>query len=207
LLSRKSVVQDLGAIDIERGRDHGMPFYNDLRRAYGLAPKPSFAAITRERGRRLGRDGPLDRARAIDDPRILDFVVLLDRDGNVVEPRTEAADEDVVTGIRRTTLAARLQAVYGSVARLDAFVGMPAEPHLPGTEFGELQLAIWRKQFEALRDGDRYFYANDSDLHSIAQRYEIEYSHTLAQIIRLNTGVAVKRDAIRASGLRSCAAT
>ena len=29
-------VVDLGAIDIERGRDHGMPTYNELRQAYGL---------------------------------------------------------------------------------------------------------------------------------------------------------------------------
>ena len=43
-----SGVVDLGAIDIERGRDHGMPSYNDLRRAYGLRAEPSFTAITGE---------------------------------------------------------------------------------------------------------------------------------------------------------------
>ena len=41
---------------------------------------------------------------------------------------------------------------------------MVAEPHVPGTEFGELQLAIWKQQFQALRDGDRFFYANDPAL-------------------------------------------
>ena len=49
---------------------------------------------------------------------------------------------------------ARLKAVYGSVDKLDAFVGMVAEKHVKGTEFGELQLAIWKKQFETIRDGD-----------------------------------------------------
>jgi Animal haem peroxidase len=50
--------------------------------------------------------------------------------------------------------------VYGEdPSQLDAFVGVVAEPHVPGTEFRELQLAIWRRQFEALRDGDRFFYA------------------------------------------------
>jgi hypothetical protein len=33
-----------------------------------------------------------------------------------------------------------------------AFGGMVAEPHVPGTEFGELQLAIWTRQFQVLRD-------------------------------------------------------
>src|SRR3954462_3901924 len=41
-------VQDLGAIDIERGRDHGIPLYNALRPAYGLPPKASFKDITGE---------------------------------------------------------------------------------------------------------------------------------------------------------------
>ena len=41
---------------------------------------------------------------------------------------------------------------------------MVAEPHVPGTEFGELQLAMWKKQFQALRDGDRFFYGNDPAL-------------------------------------------
>ena len=62
------------------------------------------------------------------------------------------------------TLAARLKAIYGSVENMDPYVGMISEPHVAGTEFGELQLALWRKQFEALRDGDRFFYANDPEL-------------------------------------------
>ncbi len=41
---------------------------------------------------------------------------------------------------------------------------MVAEPHVTGTEFGPLQLAIWKRQFTALRDGDRFFYANDPEL-------------------------------------------
>jgi peroxidase len=187
-----SGVVDLGAIDIERGRDHGIPSYNDLRRAYGLAPKRSFTAITGEATARFPSDSEIDPSNPIDDPNILDFVKLLDGDGNVIEPGSPEAEEDVVTGIRRTTVAARLKAIYGEVGNLDAFVGMIAERHVPGTEFGKLQLAIWKRQFEALRDGDRFFYLHDPALPIIERVFGISYRHTLAQIISLNTGVSVQ---------------
>jgi peroxidase len=37
---------DLAALDIQRGRDHGLPDYNNLRNAYGLEPVTSFAEIS-----------------------------------------------------------------------------------------------------------------------------------------------------------------
>lgn len=36
---------DLVAINIQRGRDHGVPGYNAFRTAYGLSPIPSFSAL------------------------------------------------------------------------------------------------------------------------------------------------------------------
>jgi hypothetical protein len=167
-------VVDLGAIDIERGRDHGMPFYNALRSAYGLAPKTSFTAITGESTDRFPADPEINPLDPINDPDIMDFI--------------EVNGQEV----RRTTVAARLRAIYGSVNRIDAFVGMVAERHLPGTEFGELQLAIWKKQFEALRDGDRFFYLHDPVLPTIEALYGVTYRHTLAEIIELNTDVDVQ---------------
>ncbi len=236
-------VADLGAIDIQRGRDHGIPGYNELRKAYGLAPKRSFTDITGEStdrfpsGRQIDRrdridrfrpdrridrrdpfdlpsdaridrdpidrlpsDGRIDRRDPIDDPDILDVVELRDDAGKVVPLDSDEASEDAVVGIRRTTLAARLRAIYGSVDKLDAFVGMVSEQHVRGTEFGELQLAMWTKQFAALRDGDRFFYLNDPALRAIAEQFGIDYRQTLAQIVKLSAGVTVPADVFKEAG-------
>jgi peroxidase len=66
---------------------------------------------------------------------------------------------------------------------------MLAEPHLPGSEFGELQHAIWKRQFEALRDGDRFFYANDRSLRIIQKMFGVGYKNTLKEIIVRTTGL------------------
>jgi hypothetical protein len=197
-----SVVQDLGAIDIQRGRDHGIPRYNQLRTAYGLAPKSSYVAITGESTEHFPRDGQIDRRDPIDDPSILDFTRLADQDGEVIAPGSEEAGEDAVTGVRRTTLAARLRGVYGAgkVDKVDAFVGMLSEPHVRGTEFGELQLAIWTRQFEALRDGDRFFYLNDPELDTIKETYGIDYRQRLADIIEMNTGESIAPNVFKVAG-------
>jgi peroxidase len=192
-----SGVLDLGAIDIERGRDHGMPSYNALRRAYGLRPRTSFAAITGEATETLPPSAGIAAAAPPDDPAILDFVELRDADGNPIPLGSPEAETSAVTGVRRTTLAARLKAIYGSVSKVDAFVGMLSEQHVPGTEFGRLQLAIWRRQFTALRDGDRFYFGNDPALAEIERRYGISYRHTLAEVIEANTGMDVQPDVFR----------
>ena len=177
-------VNDLGALDVLRGYDHGMPTYNDLRIAYGLDPVDSFAALTGE------ATGELPDGLTIDDPEIMEFVTLLDAEGNELEPGTEAADTETVTAVRRSTTAARLKALFGDVDEIDAFTGMISEPHVAGTEFGELQLAMWTQQFRALRDGDRFFYGNDPALDAIAEAYGVDYRRSLGDVIAANTDIA-----------------
>jgi hypothetical protein len=70
---------------------------------------------------------------------------------------------------------------------VDAFVGIFAEKHAPGSELGATALAIWAKQFQALRDGDRFYFGNDQGLSMIKSTYGIDYRHTLAQIIEMNS--------------------
>ncbi len=177
-----SVVEDLGAIDLQRARDAGMPAYNVLRESVGLAPKSTFTQVTGESTEEFPAE--VSKTDPIDDPRILEFTSLKNY---YDEPIAPGSGERAVYGTRRSTLAARLKAIYGSVENMDPYIGMISEAHVPGTEFGELQLALWRKQFEALRDGDRFFYANDPELELIEHEYGITYKHSLGQLIALNT--------------------
>ncbi|QDS98650.1 peroxidase family protein [Adhaeretor mobilis] len=41
---------DLAAVNIQRGRDHGLPTYNDMRRGLGLAARTAFSEITSDPG-------------------------------------------------------------------------------------------------------------------------------------------------------------
>ncbi|MFC5834803.1 peroxidase family protein [Nonomuraea insulae] len=183
-------VVDLGAIDIERGRDHGMPTYNQLRQAYGLPARTSFTQITGESTAAFPADPTLTPGNEINDPDSMTFTRLFDLFGLQVDVNDEdALETDPVSFTRRTTLAARLQAIYGNVNNVDAFVGMVAEPHIAGTEFGELQRAMWAREFRRLRDGDRFFYGNDQGLTTILNQYGIDYRANLGDIIARNTDI------------------
>ena len=118
--------------------------YNQLRDALGLAPQTSFTQITGESHRPVPpefRHRPRSTTRGFST-----FTSLQDLNGKPIAPGDDSTR--AVYGTRASTLAARLKAIYGTVDNVDAFVGMLSEPHLPGTEFGELQLALWQKQFD-----------------------------------------------------------
>jgi hypothetical protein len=172
-------VVDLGAIDIQRGRDHGVGTYNQVRNAFGLPSKTSFTSITGE------STDAFPAGLGINSPQCLEIVALFDVDGN---PTTVEAD-NAVRMQRRCSTAAKLRAIYGSVSNVDAFTGMIAERHVTGSELGETQLAIFREQFQALRDGDRFFYANDPLQSFIRQNFGIDFRKTLAQVIAANTDI------------------
>ncbi len=182
-----SGVNDLSALDVARERDHGMPSYNDMRVAYGLEPLHSFTELTGEATDEWPDDPLIDADDPLEDADIVDVVRLVDANGDEVDPQDENAVGIEMT--QRTTVAARLRAIYGDVDAIDAFTGMMSERHVPGTELGALQLAMWRKQFAALRDGDRFFYGNDPVLDDVADAYGIDFRRSLADIIRDNTDV------------------
>jgi Animal haem peroxidase/Cellulose binding domain len=179
-------VVDLGAIDIERGRDHGMPSYNQMRQAYGLPARTSFTAITGE------ASSAFPAGTGIDSRASLNFPQLFDTFNAQVDQNDADALANTPTRFNRgAPLAARLQAIYGNnVNNVDAFVGALAEPHVNGSELGELQRAIWAREFQRLRDGDRFFYGNQTAaLDLIRNTYGIDFRRNLGDLIAQNSDV------------------
>jgi hypothetical protein len=80
-----------------------------------------------------------------------------------------------------------LEKAYGNVNNIDAFEGGLAEDHLPGSDVGPLFETIMRNQFARLRDGDRFFYLNET--WSPAERAILDQGNTLAKVIQANTDI------------------
>ncbi|MFG0317525.1 MAG: peroxidase family protein [Planctomycetota bacterium JB042] len=91
---------------------------------------------------------------------------------------------------------AALASVYGDVDAVEIWVGGLAEDHVPGAMVGSTFHAILTRQFEALRDGDRFWYPNHLPPGLVAW---VE-SQTLADVIRRNTdiGIEIPDDVFRA---------
>lgn len=133
---------DLAALNIQRGRDHGLPGYNDAREAMGLSRANRFSDMSRDRD-----------------------------------------------------TASRLAAAYAHPDDVDMWVGCLAEPPLPNTHLGALATEVLVDQFVALRDGDRFWYANTLSRREIRQ---VENTR-LSDIIRRNTAIGreLPRDVFR----------
>jgi peroxidase len=87
-------------------------------------------------------------------------------------------------------LQQKLAEVYGDVNNVDVWVGGLAEDHVPGSSVGELIQTVLVDQFQRIRAGDRFWYQN---VFAGPQLQEIENT-SLADVIRLNTGIANLQD-------------
>lgn len=132
---------DLVAININRGRDRGLPDYNTVRADFGMEQITEFSDITKD-----------------------------------------------------ALMSGTFEHVYGSVDKIDPWVGMLAEDHMDNAIFGPTAMKIIQKQFLNLRDGDRYYYQNDPELTSDAKN-RIRKT-TLAEVIKRNTPITVIHDDI-----------
>lgn len=129
---------DLAALNIQRGRDHGLADYNTVRAAYGLPRVKSFAEITPDKN-----------------------------------------------------LQAALQKVYGSVDKIDLWVGGLAEKHLQGASVGPTFARIIGDQFSRLRDGDSFWYQN---VFKNTPELDPLSKTTLAGVIRRNSVITNLQD-------------
>jgi hypothetical protein len=136
---------DLAALNIQRGRDHGLPSYNESREGFGLQPALAFSDIT-----------------------------------------------------TNPDLQERLANAYADVEDIDVWVGALAEDHLPGAMVGELMFFAVKEQFEALRDGDRFWYER---ILSPRELQEVKRTR-LADIIQRNTSIGdeIGKDVFRVPG-------
>lgn len=130
---------DLAAININRGRERGLPDYNSIRAGFGLPRVTSFDQIS--------------------------------------------ADADAMQ---------LMESTYGSVDKIDAWVGMLAEDHMEDAMVGPTLMTIMMHQFSITRDGDRFYYEVDPGL-SEADRAIISATK-LSDIIMRNSGIDLMQE-------------
>lgn len=130
---------DLAAININRGRERGLPDFNSLREQIGLARLKSFSEIT--------------------------------------------TDQKIVK---------HLEELYGSIDDIDPWVGMLAENHMPESMVGRTILTILMRQFQSLRDGDRFYFETDPRLSSV-DRAKIKQTK-FRDVIMRNTQISIMQE-------------
>lgn len=90
-------------------------------------------------------------------------------------------------GVNADTLSALKTLYFDDIGRLDTIVGGLLEAKVPGSQLGETFHTLTVMQFEALRDGDRFYFENRF-ADNPALLAEIK-SVTLAEIIERTTGI------------------
>lgn len=101
---------DLAAINIQRGRDHGMPGYNSWR---------GFC--------------------------------------DLLQPQTLA---ELGAVLKNEMLAKKFLDLYGTPSNIDIWIGGIAEPLVERGRVGSLLACLLGKQFQQIRDGDRFWWEN-----------------------------------------------
>jgi len=90
-------------------------------------------------------------------------------------------------------ISEKLNALYSSVDDLDLWVGLLAEKKQNSSILGEVIANIIEDQLRNLRDGDRFYYRNETQVFSIFDIQEIENT-TLHDIIARNTSITIMQD-------------
>lgn len=62
---------------------------------------------------------------------------------------------------RNRNVQSRLATAYGTPDKVEAWIGLVAEDHAPGSSLGPTMLGLWQREFTRLRDGDRFYFQQD----------------------------------------------
>ncbi|XP_053674743.1 peroxidasin [Anopheles nili] len=76
--------------------------------------------------------------------------------------RVATSFDDLQEEIRDENVRRKLEQLYGHPGNIDLWVGGILEDQLPGAKMGPLFTCILVRQFRALRDGDRFWYENET---------------------------------------------
>ena len=185
---------DLGAINIARGRDLGLPTLNVFKAQAGLG--------------KAYVDWASFQANMMHPERIADFVAAYSLDGDTTRAQiivdlaagtilstaaqayaatngiTAQYAHDFMHGGTDAVTHARLD--NGGVDKIDLWIGGLAEVHVAGGVLGETFNAIFVTQIESLMDGDRFYYLQrliNQDFGNEIQNQQFK------DIIERNTGV------------------
>jgi hypothetical protein len=181
------VGDDLIARDIWRADDHGIGTYNMLRQAFGLAP----ITDTGESAPGILPGDPGFRFHGFEQ---------ISSDPAVVQKLITA-----FTGPSRNTPPDFLSTGH-SAGDINPFIAGLAEDHVGGSDMGPLFTNILVDQFSRLRDGDQYFYLNES--FTPAESVILNSGDTLGQLIRNNTTITnLQPDVFRVLSTESAASS
>ena len=134
---------DLEVTDLSRGRDHGLPSYNDFRVRCGLPRANSFQDL-------------IDTIPS-DVNVILYIIFLLNKPLTVIFVKSQIYIRFILIGVILQAIQ-RLSSIYNDVNDIDSFVGSLLERPVPGGMTGPTNQCIISQQFFRWKNGDRFYY-------------------------------------------------
>lgn len=92
-----------------------------------------------------------------------------------------------------TEITGALSELYTSIEDVDLWVGLLAESKKEGYMMGEIVSNIIKDQFRNVRDGDRFYYQNETQVFTTSELTQIENT-SLTDIIKRNTEISIIQD-------------
>ena len=84
-----------------------------------------------------------------------------------------------------------MKSIYGTIDNVDPWVGMLAEPHIEGALFGNLVTTMMERQFQSLREGDRFYFEN---MDFSIDEMENVFSVSMRDLLMRNTSISIMQD-------------